>query len=72
MDIVCAAEVIHGKTGPLPKGAVLFGPFSYARDRVKTLITLGGGSHCLQGVSKMPVKVAADAQVSVLRSRSFL
>ena len=27
---ICGSEVIHGKTGPPPRGAVLFGPFSYA------------------------------------------
>ena len=27
------SEGIHGKTGPLPKGAVLFGPFSYAHKK---------------------------------------
>ena len=26
----CATEVVHGKTGPAPSGAVLFGPFSWA------------------------------------------
>ena len=30
---VYASEVIHGKTGPLPKGALLFGPFSYAHKK---------------------------------------
>ncbi len=30
---VSAAEVIHGKTGPPPRGAVLFGPFSYAHKK---------------------------------------
>ena len=30
---VLATEEIHGKTGPLPKGAVLFGPFSYAHKK---------------------------------------
>ena len=28
-----APEVIHGKTGPVPNGAVLFGPFSYANKK---------------------------------------
>ena len=32
-DSIYASEVIHGKTGPLPKGAVLFGPFSYAHKK---------------------------------------
>ncbi len=26
-------EVVHGKTGPAPSGAVLFGPFSYANKK---------------------------------------
>ena len=30
---VYASGVIHGKTGPLPKGALLFGPFSYAHKK---------------------------------------
>ena len=29
-SLVCATEVVHGKTGPAPSGAVLFGPFSWA------------------------------------------
>ena len=28
-----ASELIHGKTGPPPRGAVLFGPFSYAHKK---------------------------------------
>ena len=27
---VVTTEVVHGKTGPAPSGAVLFGPFSWA------------------------------------------
>ena len=30
---ICAPEVIHGKTGSAPSGAVLFGPFSYANKK---------------------------------------
>ena len=43
---ICGSEVIHGKTGPPPRGAVLFGPFSYAykkKDEGKGGIYEGGG-----------------------------
>ena len=30
---IIATGVIHGKTGPVPNGAVLFGPFSLARKK---------------------------------------
>ena len=28
---ICGSEVIHGKTGPPPRGALLFRPFSWAQ-----------------------------------------
>ena len=45
--LVSSPEAIRGKTGPVPNGAVLFGPFSYANKKKDEKKEKGRGDVCV-------------------------